>query len=280
MNSGKLIAVDIGNSLTKVGWFEEAAAAGPGTCRTGGSAGASPSQPVPPQPRIIRRFFTGQPVPEAIFAELPAEAVRWRIASVNGDGQRVLTETLRSLRPHDDVRVLARGDFPIEIRVDEPERVGLDRLATGVAANTIRDPGRAAVSVCAGTALVVNVVSAGGTFEGGVILAGFRMQAKSLFETADLLPLAAWRSGDDPPPVIGKNTEAAIQSGLFWGAVGAVREIAAQVASEIGREPQIFVTGGDLARLAPLLGGDVRFVPNMVLAGIVIAAHSERSRGE
>ena len=95
----------------------------------------------------------------------------------------------------------------------------------------IRDSDRAAIVVCAGTALVVNVVSAGGAFEGGVILAGFRMLAKALFETADLLPLAEWRSGDEPPPVIGKNTEAAIQSGLFWGAVGAVREIVDQVAN-------------------------------------------------
>jgi type III pantothenate kinase len=275
MNCATLIAVDIGNSLTKVGWFDGAASSGPVKGRTDGPAGNAPSQPDLPQPRIIRRFFTGYPVPEAIFAELPAQTVRWRVASVNGEGERVLTHAVRSLRPHDEFRVLARRDFPIEVNVDEPDRVGLDRLATGVAANTIRDPDRAAIIVCAGTALVVNVVSAGGAFEGGVILAGFRMQAKSLFETADLLPLAEWRSGEKPPPVIGKNTAAAIQSGLFWGAVGAVREIVDQVAKDLDRQPQVFVTGGDLARLAPLLGGDVRFVPNMVLSGIAMAARGE-----
>jgi hypothetical protein len=36
--------------------------------------------------------------------------------------------------------------------------------------------------------------------------------------------------------------------------------------------PQIFVTGGDLRRLAPLLDEQAKFVPHMVLAGIAIAA--------
>jgi type III pantothenate kinase len=285
MTRGKLIAVDIGNSLTKVGWFDDAWVAGSaaqhdsaaqhGSAAQHDSAEASLSPAgTLPHPSAIRRFFTGQSLPEELFAELPVEPLRWRVASVNSQGQRIVTETVRARRPHDDLHILSRGDFPIDIRVDEPDRVGLDRLAAAVAANALRGREQAAIVVTAGTALVINVVGRGGTFDGGVILAGFRMQARSLFETADQLPLAEWRAGDAPPPVIGKNTVAAIQSGLFWGAVGAVREIVAQVARGLGHEPQVFVTGGDLARLAPLLGGQVRFVPNMVLAGIALAARA------
>jgi type III pantothenate kinase len=260
MSGGKLIAVDIGNSLTKVGWFDETAAAGPLAL---------------PQPASVQRFFTGQPPPEQLFAELTTDTARWRVASVNGEGQRLLAEAVRRARPGDDLRILTRHDFPIAIDTDEPDRVGLDRLAAAVAANWLRDADRAAVIVGAGTALTVNVVSRDGAFAGGVILAGFRMQAKALFETADLLPLAQWKSGDDPPPVVGRNTDAAIQSGLFWGAVGAVREIVARIAEELGDEPQVFVTGGDLARLAPLMGERTRFVPNMVLAGIAVASRDK-----
>jgi type III pantothenate kinase len=259
MSGDKLIAVDIGNSLTKVGWFD-VTTAGPLAL---------------PQPTSVQRFFTGQPPPEQLFAELTTDPVRWRVASVNGAGERLLSEAVRRARPRDDLRILTRHDFPIEIATDQPDRVGLDRLAAAVAANLLRDADRAAVIVGAGTALTVNVVSRDGAFAGGVILAGFRMQAKALFETADLLPLAQWKSGDDPPPVIGKNTDAAIQSGLFWGAVGAVREIVTRIADEVRHEPQVFVTGGDLARLAPLMGGGIRFVPNMVLAGIAVAARGE-----
>lgn len=262
MSGAPLIAVDIGNSLTKVGWFDEAA--------------AKPSVEAQlPQPTAIRRFFTGGELPADLLVELPREAVSWRVVSVNSEGLRVLIDSIQAARPQDDLRVFTRADFPIALRVDQPDRVGLDRLASAVAAAAIRDRGRAAIVVSAGTALVVDVLGRDGAFDGGVILAGFRMQAKALFETADQLPLAEWRAGDDPPDVVGKNTEAAIQSGLFWGAVGAVREIIAQVAQRLDHAPQVFVTGGDLARLAPLIGGDMRFVPNMVLAGIAIAARGE-----
>jgi hypothetical protein len=54
--------------------------------------------------------------------------------------------------------------------------------------------------------------------------------------------------------------------------VGAVREVSARMTAQLDRMPQIFVTGGDLRRLAPLVGGGAKYVPNMVLAGIAIAA--------
>jgi len=257
MSVGKLIAVDIGNSLTKAGWFDETVAATP-----------------LPEPTLVRDFPTGQPPPDTWWNDLPVEAVRWHVSSVNRDGQRILAEAIRKRRPQDDLHVLAARDLPIEVRVDRPERVGLDRLAAAVAANALREPDRAAIVIGAGTALTVNLVSRDGAFEGGVILAGFRMQANALFETADLLPLAEWKPGDDPPPIVGKNTEAAIQSGLFWGAVGAVRELTTRITAELGHRPHLFVTGGDLARLAPLVGDQAQFVPHMVLAGIAIAART------
>ena len=54
-------------------------------------------------------------------------------------------------------------------------------------------------------------------------------------------------------------------------AVGAVRELVERLSAEFPQRPQLFVTGGDLRRLAPLVAGDARFVPNMVLAGLAIA---------
>ena len=72
--------------------------------------------------------------------------------------------------------------------------------------------------------------------------------------------------------IVGKNTEAAIQSGLFWGAVGAVREAVQRISSQLDQQPQIFVTGGDLRQLASYLGDSARFIPNLVLSGIAAAA--------
>jgi type III pantothenate kinase len=255
MNPTTLIAVDIGNSTTKVGWFDEAAAANH-----------------LPQPALVRDFPTGQNPPAGMLAELTEAPVRWRVVSVQRDGQRVLSRWIETHRPQDDVRVLTHTDLPIEVRLEFPDRVGTDRLAAAVATNRLRDAGRPAIVVDAGTAVTVDLLSGDGDFLGGVILAGFRMQAEVLFETADLLPLALLEPSAEPPPVVGTSTEGAIKSGLFWGAVGAVREIVARMGAQLDQPPRVFVTGGDLARLAPLVGDRARYVPNLVLAGIAIAA--------
>jgi type III pantothenate kinase len=254
MNAPGLIAVDIGNSSTKVGWFDE----------------PPPSGTALRQPASVHGFATGQTPPYELLAALPPEACEWRIASVHRDGTRILTKWLGKHRPDDAVRVLETHDFPITVRVEFPERVGLDRLAAAVGANLLREPGRPAIVICAGSAITVNLVASDGGFEGGAILPGFRMSAEALYG-ADLLPLAMLEPNAEAPPVAGKHTEAAIRSGLFWGAVGGVREIVARMTAQLDRPPQVFVTGGDLRPLAAQLGGEARFVPNLVLSGIAAA---------
>jgi type III pantothenate kinase len=250
-----LIAVDIGNSATKVGWF----------------AKPRPAAGELPQPTSVQAFVTGQSPPLDLLAALPAERCEWRIASVHRDGTRVLTKWLESHRPDDTLKLLETRDFPITIRVEFPERVGLDRLAAAVAANVLREAGRPAIVIGAGSAITVNLIAADGAFEGGAILPGFRMSAEALYG-ADQLPLALLEPGAATPAVVGKHTEAAIRSGLFWGAVGGVREIVTRMAAELTRTPQVFVTGGDLRPLAAELGGEARFVAYMVLSGIAVAA--------
>ena len=256
MTRSRLIAVDIGNSSTKLGWFEETASAS--------SAGL-------PTVAATKGFVTGQLPPAEFSVGLPAEQCRWHIASVHREGTRLLTDWLRSQRPADEVHLLTQHDLPIATEVEFPDRVGLDRLAAAVAANFLREPSRPVIVIDAGSAITVDLVTAAGAFAGGVILPGFRLSAEALFGGADLLPLALLAPNDVPPPVIGKNTEAAIRSGLFWGAVGAVREIVARMTEDLEHQPQVFVTGGDLRELAKHLGGGAQFVPNLVLCGIAIA---------
>ena len=254
-----LIAVDIGNSSTKVGWFDES------------------QRPTSlPQPNRVADFPTGHPPPRTLLAEMGDETVRWRIVSVHRAGERQLTTWIASQRPRDNCRVLQHTDLPLALAVEYPQRVGMDRLAAAVAANAIRDPGRSAIVVDAGSAITVDLVDAAGAFQGGVIMPGFRMSAEALSSKADLLPLAEF-SPEREPPVIGKNTEDAIRSGLFWGAVGGVREVIDRMSAGLSPQPQVFVTGGDLRRLVERLGGEARFVPHMVLAGIAIATAPDAS---
>ena len=251
-----LVAVDIGNSSVHFGLFA-----------------ASPELE-PPQPTAVLQQAAQDVAFGRLLERLPTNPCRWRIASVRRDVQQHLAAWVRGTRPGDDYRVLSYSDLPLAVEVDYPERVGLDRLAAAVAVNCLRSAHRPAIVVNAGTALTVDLVGAAGAFLGGVILPGFQMAARALANDTDLLPLASFSPNDEPPPVVGRSTEAAIRSGLFWGAVGAIHELADRMGRELQSTPEVFVTGGDAQTLAVHLGAAARYVPNLVLTGIALAAGS------
>ncbi len=256
MSDAPLIAVDIGNSSTKIGWFD---------------LSGNPSAKKLPRPLATSKFPTGKLPPDGFVNSLPAESSQWRIVSVHREGTRILSNWIEVNRGQDAVHVIDRQDLPVVVRVDFPERVSLDRLAAAVAANVLRATNSTAIVIGAGSAITVNLIAQDGAFEGGVILPGFRMSAEALYG-ADLLPLAVFAPNDAPPAVVGKNTEDAIRSGLFWGAVGAVREVVARISESCAKPPDIFVTGGDLRQFTQHLGDQATFVPDMVLSGIAVAA--------
>jgi type III pantothenate kinase len=257
MSPPSLMAVDIGNSYAKLGLFPAAA------------VGAKNSLALP---TATFDFATVDGPGDELLEQLPQETLRWRVCSVNRAGQQRLTAWVRQHRPADDLQLLTHSDLPIEVQVDEPNKVGLDRLAAAVAANILRPQNTPAIVVGAGTAVTVNLIGATGAFLGGTILPGFRISAEALFGGADQLPLARLQPNDEPPEVVGKNTDAAIRSGLFWGAVGSVREIITRMRANLPREPVLFFTGGDLRRLSPLVSDDAQYLPHLVLSGIAAAA--------
>jgi type III pantothenate kinase len=268
MTAPLLIAVDIGNSSTKIGQF-----AGPhGAAAAPSAEGPSASQRLP-QPEATWSFTTGQTPPSLLHQALPDAPCRWEIVSVHRRGTQLLTSWLATHRPGDEVHLVTAADLPLTLRVEQPHRVGLDRLAAAVGANQLRTPGRPVIVVDAGSAITVDLVSADGAFEGGAILPGFRMSAEALCG-ADLLPLTSLAPEEEPPPPLGRYTEAAIRSGLFWGTVGAIRELIARLSQPLPAPPELFFTGGDLRRLAELVSPQARFVPHLVLGGIVAAARS------
>jgi type III pantothenate kinase len=187
---------------------------------------------------------------------------------VHRERERALSIWIQSHRPDDAYRLLTYRDVPLRMEVRAPERVGLDRLATSVAANQLRPALRPAIVVDAGTALKVHAVSQQGAFLGGSIFPGYRLAGKALAIQTDLLPEVGVSSRDLPPSPIGKDTESAIRSGLFWGFAGAAKELVARVAAELADEPVIFVSGGDALGLVTVLGPQAQFVSEMCLRGI------------
>ena len=261
-----LIAVDVGNARSKLGLFR-----------------ALPAEGLP-QPQQTWHLANHEPLGgqttalAAALAEFGGRPLAWWIGSVNRPAASRLIDWIRRQRPDDAIVLLAAGDVPLQVRLERPDMVGVDRLLDAVAANRLRDPRRPAVVIDVGTAITVDLVAADGAFCGGAILPGIAMSARALHEFTDLLPLSEMSELQSPPPPLGTDTAAAMRAGLFWGAVGAIRELANKLAANEERgpgpisSPQIFLTGGASVAVAELLGADAQHVPHLTLAGIALAA--------
>ncbi|MHB8898448.1 MAG: type III pantothenate kinase [Thermoguttaceae bacterium] len=256
--SSPLLAVDVGNNRVKVGCFS-----------------AVPDSGVP-EPDRTWAFAGGAPLLDRVMAECEGADGRlhWWIGSVNRPTTSRVLDWLGRCRREDEVTLLASGDLPLKVEVPRPDMVGIDRLLAAVAANRMRRSGRPAVIVDLGTAITVDLVSTSGAFQGGAILPGTEMSARALHDYTDLLPQIQMSELVDPPDPLGKATEPAMRSGLYWGTVGAVRELSSRMLGPASAEAELFVTGGAGPMLARLLSSTAHHVPHLTLAGIALTAVS------
>lgn len=133
--------------------------------------------------------------------------------------------------------------LPIAPRVDPGTQVGPDRLAN--AAGAFDRHGGNTVVVDFGTATNFDVVAQDGAYVGGVIAPGVNLSLEALHMGAAALPHV---DISQPEKVIGKNTVACIQSGVFWGYTGLIEGITQRIKDEYGTPMKVVGTGG----LAPL----------------------------
>ena len=154
---------------------------------------------------------------------------------------RVLSDRYFKTRPI----VVGRPDclLPVPPRVDEGVRPGPDRLAN--AAGAFDRHGGDVVIVDFGTATNFDVVAEDGAYVGGVISPGVNLSLEALHSGAAALPHV---DVSQPGKVIGTDTVGCIQSGVFWGYIGLIREVTQRIKDEYGRPMKVIGTGG----LAPL----------------------------
>jgi type III pantothenate kinase len=267
-----LVAVDIGNSRIKIGRFD-----------------AAPQGDSLPEPTATMELplahrageFDAAPLATWCNAQLTGSAT-WLVSSVHrGAAERLQSGVLALARKAGrdwSWRALSCRDMPIGIEVDVPERVGMDRLLAAVAADRLRPRDRSAIVVDMGTATKVDLVTASGSFAGGAILPGLAMSAHALAEQTDALPQVPIDSWTGPPAPLGKTTIRAIESGLFWGAVGAIRELVGRISAPLPKPPVIYLSGGASPHIAEALAEpgnlEVHLVPHLVLDGIAVVHHA------
>ena len=137
------------------------------------------------------------------------------------------------------------------VHYDNPAEVGADRIVNSVAA--FEKYGGPCVSVDFGTATTFDCVSAKGEYIGGVICPGIGISAEALFGRTARLQRVDIRK---PARVIGTNTVASMQSGLYHGYLGLVDGILDLLLAELGQNTKVVATGG----LASLMGGGSKYI--------------------
>jgi type III pantothenate kinase len=125
------------------------------------------------------------------------------------------------------------------IRLENPHELGPDRLVNAVAGYArCRD---ACVVVDFGTAINYDVVSSEGEYLGGIIGPGIEISIEALTSRAARLTKVDIRQ---PRSLIGKTTEAALQSGIVYGFAAQVDGICRRLRNELGDETTTIATGG------------------------------------
>lgn len=131
----------------------------------------------------------------------------------------------------------------INIKYENPRELGADRIVNAVAAYEIY--GGPVIVVDFGTATTFNAISSKGEFLGGAICPGIKISAEALYQRTAKLPRIELTK---PDSVIGRNTSAGMQTGIFNGYVGQVNNIVNKMKKEMKEDNIKVIATGGLAR--------------------------------
>jgi type III pantothenate kinase len=250
MSELQLIAIDVGNSRTRVAAVSGTSISDPVSLSNGDLGAVT-------QAVLSQRASLPEASPRPIM-----------IASVNDEFADQLASAVTDQLSEEVYRVGA--DLPVPIQCDlAPETItGVDRLLNATAAFDVLQ--QACIVVDAGTAVTVDFVDGDGTFHGGAIAPGGQMQLRALNEHTEALPDLEFAAPD--LDAFGRSTAQAMLKGVHFGIQGLVRILAEHYADHYGAYPTIVVTGGDAETI--FRGDELidRIVPDLTLQGIAVAA--------
>jgi type III pantothenate kinase len=227
-----LLAVDVGNTQTHLGAFEDERLAEHWRFQT--RAGATGDE-------LAERIAGMLALSGMSFEDLDSVCVSSVVPPL-GTQYEQLTERYLSA----ECLTIGPGvKTGMAIRIDNPLEVGADRLVNSVAA--YERFGSACIVVDFGTGINIDAVSEEGEYLGGAIAPGLEISLSALVERAARITRIDLA---EPETAIGRSSRAAIQSGVVFGFAGLIDGLVRRIEEEMG-EVRLLATGGLAAAIVP-----------------------------
>lgn len=227
-----LLTVDVGNTNTVLGVYRDASLLAHWRLTT------SRSQTVDEYGILTRNLFT--------LAQLdPREIHGVIISSVVPPLNGTLAEMAQRYFHTEALFVEPGVKTGMPVLYDNPQEVGADRIVNSVAA--FEKYGGPCIAVDFGTAINFDAISARGEYLGGVLAPGIGISAEALFTRAARLSRVEIK---DPGKIIGTNTVASLQSGLYYGYADLVDGILVRMKKVLGEKTRVVATGGQARMIA------------------------------
>ncbi len=214
-----LLAVDIGNTATKLATFQD------GKIKN----------------RSIIPTLKGK-TPEELHETLTQENLVFSdviICSVVPEVDPTFRALFTNFFGKEPIFIDHKIVLDISINYNPPESLGADRLVNAVAASRIY--GTPCIICDFGTATTIDVVNSQNEFLGGIIIPGINTLSDALSIKASKLPKVEIKK---PPKLLGNTTIECIQAGIFFGYVGSIEKILVNIKSELKENPKVIATGG------------------------------------
>ncbi|MEX2252718.1 MAG: type III pantothenate kinase [Thermoleophilaceae bacterium] len=228
-----LLAIDVGNTQTHIGMFQGEELVEHWRLATDREASAD---------KLATELASLLGLRDLGLREVEAAIVSSVVPHLGHEYEQV------SERYLDGVLVLVGPNLKIgmPVQMDNPHEVGADRIVNAVAA--YERFGGACIVADFGTSNNYDVVSSTGDYIGGVLAPGVEISIEALASRAARL----FKVDLDPPEqVIGKNTAAALQSGVIYGFAGQVDAIVGRLREELDDEATAIATGGLAGPILP-----------------------------
>ena len=252
-----LLAFDIGNTDTKVGFFTRDADRRL-ALRREWRVGTSRQRTADEFGMLVATLLRSADI-------LPAAVHAVVVSSVVPQADLALAQACSQYLRREPVFFTAATQTLIEVTTDRPREFGSDMLAAAVAAR--ERYGTPLIVLGFGTATTFTAVSREGELLGTAIAPGIRISIDALVDRTAKLPQIAL---DAPNGPIGRDTVSAMQAGIIFGFVGQAEGIIARMKHAIGEDARVVATGG----LAPVIAkhtAEIEAVePHLVLEGLSI----------